>query len=527
MSSASSTVPAPAMSGAARRVAWGTIASLGRIGVTFAVWFLLTPYMIHSLGNEGYGLWSLLFSLVGFLSLLDLGTGAGVVRCVAEARGHGRKDERDEALSTYLASSLVLALLGVVVVWGMARFALPALGIPQGALEVARVALWLVGLRSFILAVPFGFVRGILFGENRLVALNAAQAVTTVIGGLFTAFALSMGAGVRGVAWAGLAGMLVEHLVYFALAAPYLRGLRLSWRLVTLRSLRRASSLGLAQLMIAASGLVLLRTDPIIVQAFAGMAAVSMYSVAMKVAENTFLIIKQFVNALSPLIAEWHAAGKSAELRELLVRATRLALIPAALIGGAAIGGGSSLLRLWLGPEFVVAALPMRILVLAMVFTVPQMVVFGLLTYSDRHHLPARASVVAAVTNVAFSLLLVRSLGLAGVALGTLLATLLVDVVYVLRSGTAAFGVSFGELTRRALLPTWIPLAIESVVLGLWFRVQPPHDLLEFVFWTGVAVSFTALLIARFALEDSERALVVARLSKFRASFHLPTWRTA
>ena len=508
-------------------VALGTLASLARIAVTFVVWFLLTPYMIHSLGSEGYGLWSLLFSLVGFLSLLDLGTGAGVVRCVAETRGHGRRAERDEALSTYLAASLVISLAGGLVVAAIGQWALPALGLPEAALPIARVALWLVGLRSFILAVPLGFARGVLFGENRLVALNAAQAVATVIAGLLTAAALALGSGIEGVAWAGLLGMLIEHLIYLRLAAPHLRTMTLSWRFVTPRSLRRAASLGAAQLMIAASGLVLLRTDPLIVQAFQGVAAVSIYAVAMKVAENTFLIIKQFVNALSPLIAEWHAAGKVAELRELLVRATRLASIPAALIGGAAIGGGASLLRLWLGPEFEVAALPMRILVLSMILTVPQMVVFGLLTYSDRHHLPARASVVAAVVNLLLSMALVRPLGLAGVALGTLGATVLVDVLYVLRAGTVTFGVTFGELLRRALLPTWIPLILEGALLAAWFQVAPPHDLFDLAFRTGFGALLTAAALLRLALEDVERNLLWSRFRRAISSLPLPSWRTA
>ncbi len=512
---------------AAHGVAWGTIASLGRIGVTFVVWFILTPFMLRTLGAEGYGLWSLLFSLVGFLSLLDLGTGAGVVRCVAETRGHGRVSERDETLSTYLAASLVLSLAGTAIVAALAYWALPALGLPESVLPLARTALWLVALRSFILAVPLGFLRGVLFGENRLVALNAVQAAATVLGALLIAGALSLGLGVKGVAWAGLVGMLLEHLMYASLAARHLRQMRLSLRLVTVKALRRASSLGFAQMVIAASGLVLLRTDPLIVQAFYGVAAVSMYAVAMKVAENTFLIVKQFVNALSPLIAEWHAAGRVADLRELLIRATRLASIPAALIGGAALGAGASLLRLWLGPEFEVAALPMRILVLSMILTVPQMVVFSLLTYSDRHQLPARASVVAAVVNLVLSLILVRPLGLVGVALGTLIATLLVDVFYVLRTGAQTFGVPFGELVRSALLPTWLPLVVQSALIAVWFEFAPPMHLIDLALRTGLGVAVAGLLMARLALEESERDLVIAGLRRLARALPLRTWRTA
>ena len=509
-------------------VAWGTIASVARIGVTFVVWFFLTPLMIRALGGEAYGLWSVVFSLVGFLGLLDLGTGAGVVRCVAETRGHGRMSERNESLSTYVGAALLMSMAGVVVLASMSRWALPALGVPVALLETARVVLWLVGLRSFVLALPFGIVRGVLFGENRFIALNLAQAGATVLGGILTAVVLWNGGGVRGVAVAGLAIMLVEHLLYWRLAAPHLRGLSLSWRHVRWTTLKRAASLGAAQLVIATSGMVLLRTDPLIVQAAFGMSAVALYAVAMKVAENTFLVIKQFVNTLSPLIAEWHGAGERDRVGDLLVRATRLAGIPAALIGGAAIGAADPLLRLWLGPDFVAAALPMRILVLAMTLTVPQMVVFTVLTYTDRHHLPARASVVAAIANVAFSLLLIKPFGLAGVALGTLCATILVDVAYVLRAASVTFGLSFRDFARKALVPTWVPMLAQAAFLTLWFDWAPPANFGALALGLLAGGIPSLVLLGRVALDDAEKARLFRGLDRLRSAARIPVslWRT-
>ena len=40
--------------------------------VTAVVGFFLAPYVVHQLGNTGYGLWTLVLSLTGYFGLLTL-----------------------------------------------------------------------------------------------------------------------------------------------------------------------------------------------------------------------------------------------------------------------------------------------------------------------------------------------------------------------------------------------------------------------------------------------------------------------
>src|SRR5580765_5542459 len=35
--------------------------------------FFLSPFIVHTLGDSGYGVWSLLMSIVGYVGLIDLG----------------------------------------------------------------------------------------------------------------------------------------------------------------------------------------------------------------------------------------------------------------------------------------------------------------------------------------------------------------------------------------------------------------------------------------------------------------------
>ena len=57
-----------------------------------AITFVLSPFVVHQLGDTRYGLWAVVGSLVGYLGLLDLGIRVGVTRFVARHEAHGDKD---------------------------------------------------------------------------------------------------------------------------------------------------------------------------------------------------------------------------------------------------------------------------------------------------------------------------------------------------------------------------------------------------------------------------------------------------
>ena len=57
------------------QVVLNTASNYARFALNVLIWLVLTPYMINKLGKEAFGLWSLIFSVVGFLGLMDMGFG--------------------------------------------------------------------------------------------------------------------------------------------------------------------------------------------------------------------------------------------------------------------------------------------------------------------------------------------------------------------------------------------------------------------------------------------------------------------
>jgi len=87
--------------------------------------FVLTPYVIRKLGSEGYGIWTLLFSLISYYGLLDLGMRSAVVYYSAQYRARKELEKINQVISSigffYSLMSLVIIAVSLVAARPFAR----------------------------------------------------------------------------------------------------------------------------------------------------------------------------------------------------------------------------------------------------------------------------------------------------------------------------------------------------------------------------------------------------------------------
>lgn len=73
-----------------------------------------TPFMLRTMGQNEYGLYSLVASVISYLTILDLGLGNAVIRYTAEFRAKGKKEEQYEMFGMFFIIYLVIGLVAVV-----------------------------------------------------------------------------------------------------------------------------------------------------------------------------------------------------------------------------------------------------------------------------------------------------------------------------------------------------------------------------------------------------------------------------
>ncbi|MCB9799662.1 MAG: polysaccharide biosynthesis C-terminal domain-containing protein [Candidatus Omnitrophica bacterium] len=482
--------------------------------VSLAVLFILTPLIIKSVGTEDFGLWSLMFSLLGLFGLIDLGFAVGVMKYVAECRGSGDIERRNKMVSTLWAVYLVLALVAGFGILGLSAIFNPVFSIPAEQQHKAIMLLWILAARSVLLSIPLGLFRGILFGEQKIYLIRLISAFSVALYGIVTWLALKRHADIITVAWINLAAMILEHLCYVVFCFSFVKKLKVSLRLADFKLFKEAASFSFSQFMVDIASIIRLRTDPMIIKFFMPLPAVALYAVALKMVENAFLFIKQFANILTPLIAELKGMGDDKRIRWILIICSKYTLAPMMIITMGSITFGREFLNLWVGPDFGQSYVLLIILMCSLAISMAREVSSSILAMTGFHHESAKISGVAALTNIVISIALIKPLGLVGVALGTLMSTIFVDFIFLVGKACKVYQVKFGEFLYRgvvlALIPGFFQLGVSEYVK----RTYAPMSISMIVVESCVGTVAYLIVFWLYAVSKSEKEMIMSKIFK-------------
>ena len=74
---------------------------------TIVIAFLLSPFLVHTLGDTRYGIWSIITALTGYMALLDLGVSSAIAKYVSK---HKATDDY-RSINAIFSSGIVILLL--------------------------------------------------------------------------------------------------------------------------------------------------------------------------------------------------------------------------------------------------------------------------------------------------------------------------------------------------------------------------------------------------------------------------------
>ena len=131
-----------------------------------AVGFLLTPYVLHHLGDEAFGLWVLVVSLVGYYGLFDGGVRSSILRYTSRYRALGDQQSAKEIVATafyyYLGACALVILATYLSVNLISRF----FAVHDQVLGAFKSLFWLAGVVQGV-SLPLAVFSASLEGAGR------------------------------------------------------------------------------------------------------------------------------------------------------------------------------------------------------------------------------------------------------------------------------------------------------------------------------------------------------------------------
>ena len=500
-----------------RLTSWGrslrnVVSNWASFVVSVMISLVLSPYIVHSLGDGAYGAWVLLSSLVGYLGLLDLGTRGAVTRYVATYHAAHRHADAGRIASTAL---VLFGGLGLLAIGGSVLLALlvnHAFHVPAELADAARIAVVLSGVNVAVSLVS-GVFGGIVVGMQRFDALNAVNIVLALAQAVVIVLVLHAGGGLVALALAQL-------------GASVLRGgasAWLSWRVYPELALRASSwsrlhlqvifSFGISSALLQTAGAVISYANALVIGALLPVATITLFAIAATMTDNVRAVIAGISQTLTPMVGALEGQGRSVEVGEVFLQGARFATLAVLPIVLTLELRGASFIGIWMGPAYAgPAGAVLAVLALAVWPFAGYQVMTATMIGTNQHRGLIPFFVGEAVVNVLLSIVLLRYMGIVGVAWGTavprLFVSLLVGPLYVRRHARVPLRAYYTQTLLRPVVGM-IPFALMTQALEMW---SPASNIWSFFGQVLAALPVAALGAWFWVLTSRERDVVRASL---------------
>ena len=393
------------------------VSSWGGLGVNIAVGFFVYPFILHHLGDEASGLWTLIYSFTGYYGIFDFGIRSSLIRYVSKFRATGDKDELTRLINTSLFTYTCVGLFLMIPTTVGVFFVNRLFQIPANFSYDARVLFLMVGYAT-ALGFPLGISGGVLEGLQRFDLINWSNISTTLLRAGLIIYVLNHGLGLLTVALITVSLPLVSSAVLSVLASRLL-AISYGWKYVGWESLRQVGSYGSVTFMIIVAARLRFKTDAIIIGSFLSAAAITHFTIGARLVDYASEVVSSMAQIFTPMSSHFHATGNYAQLRRIFVagnRACALIMLPMTV---AFVVMGKSVIEAWVGPRYLSSYVILLIVLIPTTFYEAQSTSNRLLFGMSLHRSLAYVVLLEGIANVILSIVLVRPLGIVGDALGT------------------------------------------------------------------------------------------------------------
>jgi len=490
---------------------WHTTAS-GYVGIVtrMLLGLVLFRTMFQQFTHAEFGFWALLWSLFGYGILLDFGFGFTAQRAVAEKTATGDIAGLSRLLATILWTFIGMAVLLLVVFLAIREPFLVRMGVAAAQRdEFGRAyTVFFVGLAIIF---PVGLFPEVLRGLQRIDLANWVGTLNALLNFAFLYWGLTAHWSLPWLMSISVTTSILPNVVAAFLAIRRLPGISLSPRLFEWSAVRAQMGFSITAYLVIFSNMLLTKSDQLVISLTLGVAWVAVYQAGFKMGEMLNLFSVQLQQMLSPAAAALHACGDESGLRHLLLRSSRLTFLlvtPCYLLSAVYL---APLIRLLTG----MSSVPYNTWCIGQVLL---LAIFSsqltngcskrVLMMSGEERRLLYMALAEAASNLVLSVILAYQIGVLGVAIGTLIPTILVGWLWVIPLTLKKLDLPFKSYVAYHLQDTLRPLAAFALILAalaLWLPATE-HSGFAQLGWRALLCMIPLLVLGRNVIRDMSRA---------------------
>lgn len=408
----------------------GVILSYLSIFITVIIALIYTPIMIRLLGQSEYGLYSLIGSAVGYLSILDMGLGNAIVRFTARNRALGNKDAEAKLNGMFLALYTCIGVLTIIIgmilycnIDNMFEGSLTSLEIKKAKIMVILLII------NFSISFPLGVFSSIMQAYERFTAAKIASLIRSIMIPCFTLPLLLLGYGsVSMVVISTVINILcLLFNVYYCF--KYLK-IKFFFGKFDRVILMEITSYSLFIFLNAIVDKVYWSSDQFILGVFSGTVPVAIYAIAMQFI-NLYMLFSTSISGMFLPKVSIMVANKASniELTKVMVKFGRWQYVVMAYISSGFILFGKDFIELWAGNNYSQAFYITILIMIPLTIPLIQNIGISILQAKNLHAFRSVVLIFISILKILVSISLAKNLGGIGGALSTGVSLIVGNVI--------------------------------------------------------------------------------------------------
>lgn len=498
----------------------GVVLNYVVIFLNTVVGLLYTPYMLRMMGQSEYGLYSLVASVIAYLTVLDLGFGNAIVRYTAKFRAEKKMEEQYEMFGMFFLLYLVIGIVAFGIGLGLYFNVDTLFGNTMTAVELDRARIMMLLLvANLAFTFPMSIWGSIIQAYEDFVFQKSLNIFRIILNTAVMICLLHFG--YKAVAMVVVQTIfnvltLVVNFIYCRRKLNihiYFRFKHFHWGF-----LKEVAIYSFWIFLNAIMDRVYWSTGQFVLGAMVGTAAVAVFAIAIQL-EGMYM---QFSTAISsvflPKVTAMVATNRSRkEISDLFIRTGRIQYIVLAYILSGFIIFGRQFIELWAGAGYTDSYIISLLFFIPL--TVPLIQNLGITILQARNEMKFRSVlyIIIALVSLAMQIVLTRYFGGIGCAMGVsgalVVGQILIMNVYYRRRQELDIKTFWKEISKMSIIP--IVLIFSSMlVIRHFFALDSWGKLV-----LGIA-AFSLVYIPlffRFSMTDDERNLFISMFHKIFA----------
>ncbi len=385
-------------------------------GTLLILGVITTPFIVHSLGDTSYGIFSVVLATVSYFSILDLGLGVSVIKYISEYNAKNDRQALGKIITTALTAYTILGFIGASIIVLLTPFLIHNfLRIPSDFISIA-LSVFYISAIGFLINMILTVFNSIPNGLQRMDITNSRNILFGLLNYLGMVTILILGGNLVHIVIWNIFISILATLIFFRIITQLLKNvlIRFSFdKKIFLKLIRFGGFKFLGNV----SGQVVFQLDKIIIGFFHPIGLVTFYAVPNLVVQKAFISIFNITNAVFPALSQSHSLNDEQRTKDLYIRMTKFVIFFMFPLMAAIFIFSESVLTLWMGRDFAyVSTSTLKILAISYFFasmSAPGVIVadaFG------KPHIPAFFALISAIINVTAALILVPKFGIEGAA---------------------------------------------------------------------------------------------------------------